>query len=136
MGSAWERLMRQNDRNDDSDPVSVPIRNRLDSSSETPETSPSLGPFEARRRLPYIETCIEAFGVERCMFQSNFPRVDASVCSYRVLWNALTRSVVGASREEKAALFNGSRASIESRYNTERFSIMKHAQKCAFGCAD
>ncbi len=22
---------------------------------------------------PYVETCIEAFGVDRCMFESNFP---------------------------------------------------------------
>ena len=30
---------------------------------------------------PYVETCIEAFGAERCMFESNFPvdRFGASV---------------------------------------------------------
>jgi len=55
---------------------------------------------------PYIETCIEAFGVERCMFESNFP-VDRYTCSYRTLWNALKRSVAGASASEKAALFSG-----------------------------
>ena len=55
---------------------------------------------------PYIETCIEAFGVERCMFESNFP-VDRYSCSYRVLWNALKRTVAGASASEKQALFNG-----------------------------
>ncbi len=55
---------------------------------------------------PYIETCIEAFGVERCMFESNFP-VDRYTCSYRVLWNALKRTVAGASAAEKEALFSG-----------------------------
>jgi predicted TIM-barrel fold metal-dependent hydrolase len=55
---------------------------------------------------PYIETCIEAFGVERCMFESNFP-VDGYTCSYRTLWNALKRIAAGASAPEKAALFSG-----------------------------
>ena len=55
---------------------------------------------------PYIETCIEAFGVERCMFESNFP-VDRYTCSYRTLWNALKRIAAGASAAEKAALFSG-----------------------------
>jgi len=60
----------------------------------------------AREWKPYLETCVEAFGVERCMFESNFP-VDASVCSYPVLWNAFKRSVAGASQAEKIALFSG-----------------------------
>ena len=30
---------------------------------------------------PYVETCIEAFGAERCMFESNFP-VDKGSYSY------------------------------------------------------
>jgi L-fuconolactonase len=55
---------------------------------------------------PYIETCIEAFGVDRCMFESNFP-VDRYTCSYRTLWNALKRTAAGASADEKAALFGG-----------------------------
>jgi predicted TIM-barrel fold metal-dependent hydrolase len=55
---------------------------------------------------PWIETCIEAFGAERCMFQSNFP-VDKGMCSYAVLWNAFKRIAAGASETEKAALFSG-----------------------------
>jgi L-fuconolactonase len=55
---------------------------------------------------PYIETCIEAFGADRCMFESNFP-VDAATTSYAVLWNAFKRIVAGASPGEKAALFSG-----------------------------
>jgi predicted TIM-barrel fold metal-dependent hydrolase len=54
---------------------------------------------------PYIETCIEAFGPERCMFESNFP-VDAGTCSYRTLWNALKRLAAGCSADEKTALFS------------------------------
>jgi predicted TIM-barrel fold metal-dependent hydrolase len=55
---------------------------------------------------PYVETCIEIFGVRRCMFESNFP-VDKRGASYAVLWNAFKRIVVGASPDEKAALFKG-----------------------------
>jgi L-fuconolactonase len=55
---------------------------------------------------PYIETCMEAFGANRCMFESNFP-VDKGMCSYLVLWNALKRLAAGASAEEKTALFAG-----------------------------
>jgi predicted TIM-barrel fold metal-dependent hydrolase len=53
---------------------------------------------------PYIETCIEAFGAERCMFESNFP-VDMGSCSYATLWNAFKHIAKGASADEKAALF-------------------------------
>jgi len=54
---------------------------------------------------PYIETCIEAFGADRCMFESNFP-VDMGSCTYAVLWNAFKRIASGASAAEKAALFS------------------------------
>jgi L-fuconolactonase len=53
---------------------------------------------------PYIETCIEAFGPERSMFESNFP-VDRASCDYATLWNALKRTASGASVDEKALLF-------------------------------
>jgi predicted TIM-barrel fold metal-dependent hydrolase len=58
----------------------------------------------ARAWRPYLETCIEAFGVGRGMFESNFP-VDGASCDYRTLWNALKRVAAGASTDEKAALF-------------------------------
>jgi predicted TIM-barrel fold metal-dependent hydrolase len=54
----------------------------------------------------YIETCIEAFGASRCMFESNFP-VDAATTSYPVLWNAFKRVAKGASMDERTALFSG-----------------------------
>jgi predicted TIM-barrel fold metal-dependent hydrolase len=53
---------------------------------------------------PYVETCIDAFGPSRCMFESNFP-VDKGNCSYGVLWNAFKRITAGASASERAALF-------------------------------
>jgi predicted TIM-barrel fold metal-dependent hydrolase len=55
---------------------------------------------------PYIETCIEAFGADRCMFESNFP-VDIGSCGYDVLWNAFKIVAAGYSADEKTALFSG-----------------------------
>jgi predicted TIM-barrel fold metal-dependent hydrolase len=55
---------------------------------------------------PYIETCIAAFGVDRCMFESNFP-VDLGSCSYRTLWNAFKVLARSYSAAEKTALFGG-----------------------------
>lgn len=60
----------------------------------------------AEQWRPYIETCIEAFGAERCMFESNFP-VDMGSCSYATLWNAFKHLAKGASADEKTALFSG-----------------------------
>jgi L-fuconolactonase len=54
----------------------------------------------------YIEPCIEAFGVNRCMFESNFPP-DKQSCSYTELWNAFKRITAGASAAEKTALYSG-----------------------------
>jgi len=51
-----------------------------------------------------IRWCIERFGVDRCMFESNFP-VDKASCSYLVLWNAFKRIAADASATEKSALF-------------------------------
>ncbi|MBI1199830.1 MAG: amidohydrolase family protein [Phenylobacterium sp.] len=60
----------------------------------------------AQEWSPYIETCIEAFGAERCMFESNFP-VDMGSCDYATLWNAFKHIAKGASAAEKTALFSG-----------------------------
>ncbi len=54
---------------------------------------------------PYIEHCIATFGVERSMFESNFP-VDKRTCSYAVLWNAFKRLAANYSAPEKTALFS------------------------------
>jgi len=58
---------------------------------------------------PYVETCIEAFGPDRAMFESNYP-VDKWAGSYATLWNALKRLASGASEDEKHALFAGTAA--------------------------
>jgi len=54
---------------------------------------------------PYVETSIEAFGANRCMFESNFP-VDKGSYSYAVFWNACKLLAKGASPTEKADLFS------------------------------
>ena len=54
---------------------------------------------------PYIHWCIEQFGVERCMFESNFP-VDKVSFSYGVMWNAFKRLTKAFSAGERAALFH------------------------------
>ena len=53
---------------------------------------------------PFIETVIEAFGPERCMFESNFP-VDRGTCDYRTLWNTFKLITANYSESEKNALF-------------------------------
>jgi predicted TIM-barrel fold metal-dependent hydrolase len=58
---------------------------------------------------PYFDTCIEAFGAGRCMYESNFP-VDKGSYSYPVFWNACKKLAAGASAPEKDALFRGSAA--------------------------
>ena len=55
---------------------------------------------------PYMGTCIELFGADRCMFESNFP-VEKVGTGYAVLWNAFKRIAAGASSDEKRALFSG-----------------------------
>jgi predicted TIM-barrel fold metal-dependent hydrolase len=55
---------------------------------------------------PYVETCIEAFGAGRCMFESNFP-VDKGAYPYAAYWNACKRLTHGASDSVKEALFSG-----------------------------
>jgi len=54
---------------------------------------------------PTIETCIEAFGPGRAMFESNFPP-DKGQCSYQVIFNAFKRIAASYSEAEKTALFS------------------------------
>ena len=71
---------------------------------------PTAGSSEiAETWRPYVETCIAAFGVNRCMFESNFPP-DAGTCSYRTLWNVFKVLARGLSGAEKTALFSGTAA--------------------------
>ena len=59
----------------------------------------------------YVESAIELFGADRCMFESNFP-VDKGMYSYRTFWNACKRLSAGCSTSEKAALFSGTATSV------------------------
>ncbi len=54
---------------------------------------------------------IEAFGPERCMFESNFP-VDKDCISYGTLWNLFKKMAnkLGLSESEKRAMFSGTAA--------------------------
>ena len=59
----------------------------------------------------YVEPCIEAFGPDRCMFESNFPP-DKQSCGYTELWNAFKRITAGASMTDKKSLYSGTAARV------------------------
>ena len=67
----------------------------------TPPTSAELADATA----PYYLFCIEQFGPNRCMFESNFP-VDKLSYGYTVVWNSFKRMTQGFSAGERAALFH------------------------------
>ena len=58
----------------------------------------------AASMAPLMSYCIEQFGAERCMFESNFP-VDKVSFSHHVLFNAFKRFSKNYSASERAALF-------------------------------
>ena len=70
-----------------------------------PPTSREL--TEATRR--YYEHAVELVGVERCMFESNFP-VEKVSCRYGVLWNSFKRLAADYSAGERARLFHDTTA--------------------------
>ncbi|HSW16736.1 MAG TPA: amidohydrolase family protein [Ramlibacter sp.] len=74
---------------------------------DLPPTSEEL----AQAWKPIVETCIEAFGPRRTMFESNFPPDKCGV-SPRVLWNAFKRLAAPYSEDEKAALFAGTAVDV------------------------
>ena len=74
------------------------------------EKPPSSEELAAATRA-YYDHCIEVFGPDRCMFESNFP-VDKRTCSYNVLWNTFKRIASGCSNSEKAALFHDTAARV------------------------
>jgi predicted TIM-barrel fold metal-dependent hydrolase len=53
---------------------------------------------------PYVLQTIDCFGIDRCMFASNFP-VDRLFGSYSTLWHAYDSCVAGFSEREKERLF-------------------------------
>jgi len=68
------------------------------------QSTPPGSDILAEAMAPYYLYCIEKFGVNRCMFESNFP-VDKISYSYNIMWNAFKRIVKDFSPDEKAALF-------------------------------
>ena len=54
---------------------------------------------------PWVDFCIEQFGPQRRMFESNFP-VDKVSYPYATIWNAFQRLTAAYTPDEKAALFH------------------------------
>ncbi|SAL76123.1 amidohydrolase family protein [Caballeronia telluris] len=67
-----------------------------------PATSAEL----AQRWSPYVRTCVDLFGAERGMFESNFP-VDKGSCNYVSVWNAFKELSAAYSADERHALLCG-----------------------------
>ena len=65
----------------------------------------------AASMAPLITYCIEQFGPNRCMFESNFP-VDKVAYSYNVLYNAFKRLSTRYSAAERAEMFHDTAARI------------------------
>jgi L-fuconolactonase len=59
----------------------------------------------AASMAPFMTYCIEQFGPERCMFESNFP-VDKVSYSYNVMYNAFKRLSKDYTAAERAAMFH------------------------------
>ena len=59
----------------------------------------------AESMAPYMNYCIEQFGPDRCMFESNFPP-DKMSFSYNVMYNAFKRFSQSYSTTERAAMFH------------------------------
>lgn len=60
---------------------------------------------------PWMHTCIEAFGANRCMFESNFP-VDKGSYPFSNGWNAFKRLTTDASAQDRQALFRGTVSNV------------------------
>jgi L-fuconolactonase len=60
---------------------------------------------------PYFEHCIEKFGVDRCLLESNFP-VEKLANTYVNLWNAFKRMTESYTTSERAALFHDTAARV------------------------
>jgi L-fuconolactonase len=59
----------------------------------------------AAAMAPFMNYCIDKFGPNRCMFESNFP-VDKVSFSYHVMYNAFKRLSQGYSASERTDMFH------------------------------
>jgi len=73
----------------------------------TPATSDEL----VTAQQDYYLHTIDAFGPERCMFESNFP-VDKWSLSYHVYWNAMKKIAARFTEAEQATLFSGTASRV------------------------
>ena len=62
---------------------------------------------------PLMTYCIDQFGPERCMFESNFPP-DKVFYSYNVMYNAFKRMTSSYSAAERAAMFHDNAVRVYS----------------------
>jgi len=65
----------------------------------------------AESMAPFMTYCIEQFGPNRCMFESNFP-VDKVSYSYNVMYNAFKRLSANYTAAERAAMFHDTAARV------------------------
>ena len=65
----------------------------------------------AETMSPWMTYCIERFGPDRCMFESNFPPDKVSY-SYNVMYNAFKRLSKAYSDSERAAMFHETAARV------------------------
>ena len=77
---------------------------RWDKQTVPPNSEELAAPWTAE-----IRRVIEAFGPQRCMFESNYP-VDMRGAGYGVLWNAFKRIAAAYSPDEKRDLFHNTAA--------------------------
>ena len=82
---------------------------------ETPASSVRL----AESWGPLFAHCIDSFGPDRCMFESNFPP-DGDSVAYPVIWNAFKRIAAPYSTDERRALFYGTAAKVYRLNATSR----------------
>ena len=68
------------------------------------EALPPKSETLAKDWRPWVETCLDLFGPDRAMFESNFP-VDKGQVSYRTLWNAFKRLAAPLTADERDDLF-------------------------------
>ena len=78
----------------------------------TAQRPPTSDEFVAAQERWYLHA-IDAFGPERCMFESNFP-VDRLSLSYRTYWNGAKKIAARFTEAEKDAMFRGTAARVYS----------------------
>jgi L-fuconolactonase len=65
----------------------------------------------ARTVRPYVECCLDAFGPQRSMFESNFP-MDRGSYSYDMIWDAWEMLTHALGVDERERLFRGTATEV------------------------